>query len=142
MTPPPEIRRLRARREFLFVRQGAKAARPTVMVEARRRPDGAWIGAGFTATKKIGNAVTRNRCRRRLREAARALLPRFGEAGVDYVFVARSQTADAAWARLLDDIESALLSVRAVLDESHGGRPRRTRTPSSAPKTAPKKAID
>lgn len=90
------------------------------MIQARRRPDvgtdGPWIGEGFTATKKIGNAVVRNRAKRRLREAARQLLPRFGRAGVDYVFIARSMTADIAWERLLDDVESALLSLAEHFD--------------------------
>jgi len=46
------------------------------------------IGVGFTATKKIGNAVTRNRAKRRLREVARALLPELGRPGHDYVLIA------------------------------------------------------
>ncbi len=77
------------------------------------------IGVGFTATKKVGNAVTRNRAKRRLREAARALLPLYGAAGVDYVFVARSGAPDRPWMRLLDDVKNALVSVAA------GGDPAR-----------------
>jgi ribonuclease P protein component len=69
------------------------------------------MGAGFTATKKIGNAVTRNRAKRRLREAARTLLPLHGLAGTDYVFIARMDTATIGWQRLLDDMESALISL-------------------------------
>jgi ribonuclease P protein component len=109
------IERLRTRAQFLFVRRGKKAVRPAVIVEARRRaPDGP-AGAGFTATAKIGGAVVRNRARRRLREAVRALLPRHGLPGVDYVFVARAQTPDAPWPALLDDVGNALISVRAEL---------------------------
>jgi len=67
--------------------------------------------AGFTATKKIGNAVVRNRAKRRLREAARLLLPLHGRAGTDYVFIARAATPERAWPALLDDVESALVSL-------------------------------
>ncbi|MCL4152116.1 UNVERIFIED_CONTAM: hypothetical protein GTU68_060070 [Idotea baltica] len=71
------------------------------------------IGEGFTATKKVGNAVIRNLAKRRMREAARALLPRLGVTGCDYVFIARHNTTDVAWTRLLDDMESALVSLAA-----------------------------
>lgn len=82
-------------------------------MQARRRlrPTGDWIGEGFTATKKIGIAVIRNRAKRRLREAARLTLPRLGRPGVDYVFIARHNTAAIGWSRLLDDVESALISL-------------------------------
>jgi ribonuclease P protein component len=112
---PPKIERLKRRAEFLFVRHGKKSVRPSVIVEARRKSADGRIGAGFTATTKIGGAVVRNRAKRRLREAARALLPQHGLAGVDYVFVARPATAVAPWAALLDDVGKALISVRADL---------------------------
>ena len=63
--------------------------------------------------QKIGGAVVRNRAKRRLREAARLLLPRLARPGWDYVFIARQDTADIGWARLLDDMESALISLAA-----------------------------
>jgi ribonuclease P protein component len=112
----PEIERLRKRAQFLFVRAGARAARPTVLVEARRRADHGSIGLGLTASRKIGNAVIRNRARRRLREAARQLLPQHGLPGVDYVLVARQPTPDAPWPALLDDLQNALIRLRAALE--------------------------
>lgn len=72
------------------------------------------IRSGFTATRKIGGAVVRNRAKRRLREAARLLLPEHGRPGVDYVFIARSGAPDRPWLRLLDDVKSALISLAAV----------------------------
>jgi ribonuclease P protein component len=107
---------LKNRAEFLFVRQGVRANRALVGVEARRREANGPIRFGLTASKKVGNAPTRNRARRRLREAARQLLPQFGVAGVDYVLIARTATAEAGWARLLDDLQTALISVRGSLE--------------------------
>lgn len=102
--------RLKTRPQFLFVRGGHSERRKTLVVQARERGASIVMGAGFTATKKVGNAVTRNRAKRRLREAARRLLPLHGRAGTDYVFIARMDTATIGWQRLLDDMESALIS--------------------------------
>ncbi len=77
---------------------------------------------GFTATKKLGGAVVRNRCKRRMREAARRLLPLHGAPGYDYVFVARSSLQARAWERLLDDVKSALISLAAP-DAAPGSPP-------------------
>tara|TARA_R110000787_G_scaffold44093_18_gene108130 strand:+ start:18683 stop:19051 length:369 start_codon:yes stop_codon:yes gene_type:complete len=111
-----EVVRLAKRPQFLFVRSGRAERRKSLVVQARQRTGetpGAHIGEGFTATKKVGNSVVRNRAKRRLREAARLLLPRFGQPGTDYVFIARDATADIGWTRLLDDMESALISLAA-----------------------------
>ena len=86
-----------------------------MVVQARDRQDGdASVRLGFTATRKIGGAVVRNRAKRRLREAARALVPLHGQAGCDYVFVARAGTTARPWAALLDDMKSALISLAAA----------------------------
>lgn len=107
------IERLRVRREFLYVAEGYAERRRLVVVQARlRNIPRPQFGLGFTATKKVGGSVVRNRARRRLREAARLLLPRLGVAGVDYVVVARQETGTAPWPRLLDDLEKALVSLR------------------------------
>jgi ribonuclease P protein component len=83
-----------------------------VLVQALARGDESHaIRIGFTATRKIGNAVTRNRAKRRLRAAAQQLLPLHARPGYDYVFVARMGAPTRAWPRLLDDVKSALLSL-------------------------------
>ncbi len=121
---PVTIERLRARREFLFVAEGVSERRKLLVVQARRHPaPRQTAGAGFTATRKIGSSVARNRARRRLREAVRLLLPLHGLPGADYVFIARQDTGSAPWTRLLDDMESALLSLRRRLAAEGGPGP-------------------
>lgn len=119
------IVRLKTRPQFLAAAKGPAIRRGLVVVQTRdRRDDNSSVGAGFTATKKIGKAVVRNRAKRRLREAARLLLPLHGQSGWDYVFIARNETAVAPWSRLLDDVETAL--VRLARGET--SRPNRSRS--------------
>ncbi len=83
-------------------------------MQDRDRADGSpHIGVGFTATKKLGGAVVRNRAKRRLREAARVLLPLHGRPGHDYVLIARQGAAERPWDRLLDDVKTALIRLAA-----------------------------
>jgi len=101
------------RREFLYVADGISERKRNLVVQARRRPEPRpAAGAGFTATRKVGSSVVRNRARRRMREACRLLLPLIGTEGVDYVFIARQDTGLCPWTRLLDDMETALISLR------------------------------
>jgi len=95
-----------------------------VVVQARFRGDGSsLVRLGFTATKRIGGAVVRNRAKRRLREAARALTPLHARAGCDYVFIARGGTPARAWTALIDDMKSALIRLAADLAASVGDLP-------------------
>src|ERR1700742_2883338 len=108
------IERMQRRAEFLAAARGAACARGAVVVQALDRSvERAAIRAGFTATRKVGGAGVRKRAKRRLREGARLTLPLHGRAGFDYVFVARGGTAGRPWARLLDDVKSALISLAA-----------------------------
>ncbi|MGC1302585.1 MAG: ribonuclease P protein component [Caulobacteraceae bacterium] len=131
----PTVARLKNRAQFLAVAKGASLARGAVAVQKLdRRDDRTLMGAGFTATKKIGGAVVRNRAKRRLREAARALLPLHGTPGCDYVFVARAGTVDRDWLRLLDDMRSALIGLAAGGDEPRPARKPRSSSGRPAPR--------
>jgi len=77
-----------------------------------RKDDNPAVQVGFTASKKIGNAVARNRAKRRLRALARDVLPALAQPGWDYVLVAKPQaTLSRLFADLRDDLTAALHSV-------------------------------
>jgi ribonuclease P protein component len=78
------------------------------VLQALARGDDAPVRLGFTVTKKVGNAVVRNRTRRRLREAARRVLREEPLAGADLVLVGRKATARRPFADLVDDLRRAL----------------------------------
>lgn len=104
------LKTLRTRPEFLRAASARRQGTGGFLVQARFRDDGdAQVQVGFTASKKIGNAVARNRAKRRLREVARAVLPRLGLPGWDYVLVARpGATVDRPFGQLIADLEGAL----------------------------------
>ena len=111
-----KIERLRKRPDFLACAKAASCARGAVLIQARPRDESPLVRVGFTATKRIGGAVERNRAKRRLREAARLLLPGLASPGFDYVLIARGGVTTRPWPRLLDDVKSALLRLAADRD--------------------------
>ena len=107
------MERLRRRQEFLAVGRGAKTVRPGFVLqglfsqgEGAERPP----RFGLTVTKKIGNAVIRNRIRRRLRAAIRAALPH-AAAGADYVLIARADALTLPFDRLVTDLIGGLAAL-------------------------------
>jgi ribonuclease P protein component len=106
---PTRPTRLQRRAEFLRVAaKGRKAAMPGVVLQALPRGDTAPARLGFTVTKKVGNAVIRNRTRRRLKEAARLLLQDRPVSGVDLVLIGRDATRSRSFTALQADLERAL----------------------------------
>jgi ribonuclease P protein component len=95
-----------------------------LIAQGRDRADGSnVVRVGFTATRRIGGAVVRNRAKRRLREAARNLAPLHARPGCDYVFIARTGAGTRPWGRLLDDMKTALIRLAADLGAGAGGAP-------------------
>jgi ribonuclease P protein component len=101
--------RLKRRAEFLRVAaKGRKAPMPGLVLQVLARDDAEPARLGFTVTKKVGNAVVRNRTRRRLKEAARLLLAERPVSGVDLVLIGRDGTRKREFRALQDDIVRAL----------------------------------
>ncbi|WP_246039997.1 ribonuclease P protein component [Sulfitobacter sabulilitoris] len=109
---------LTKRSDFLRASRAKRVAMPGFIVQMRVRPEGEAEGirVGFTCSKKVGNAVARNRAKRRLREIARLVLSEAGRDGADYVLIGRQgATATLPFDQMLADLRRAL----AVL---HGPR--------------------
>ncbi len=125
---PAPLRHLKRRRQFLrTAAAGLKWVTPGVIVQARQRGDAAddapaedGPSVGFTVSKKVGNSVARNRARRRLRAAAREILPENGLANIDYVLIGRQNTLERPFTDLLDDLGQAVdrLNRKATRRES------------------------
>jgi ribonuclease P protein component len=119
---------LKKRSEFLRAAgEGQSWGTRGLVLQMRRRDtreqmtiDAAAIRIGLTATRKVGNAVTRNRVRRRLRALAHLLLPEHGQAGCDYVLIGRAETAARPHGLLCGDMMTAL----GHLHEGRGRSPR------------------
>lgn len=104
---------LRNRPDFLRAARAARRAMPGFVLQFRQRVSDEinphTIRCGFTCSKKVGNAVARNRAKRRLRAIARDVLPKSGQPGWDYVLIGRAnKTADHPYGDMVDDLTRAL----------------------------------
>ncbi|TAK48599.1 MAG: ribonuclease P protein component [Xanthobacteraceae bacterium] len=118
------MERIRHRADFLAAAAAARVGMAAFVVQERRRDDAGPPRVGFTVTRKVGNAVERNRIRRRLRELVRRIGPDVMRPHSDYVMIGRRAALERDFAVMLDDLRAAL----ARLD-----RPGRNRTRPFAP---------
>jgi ribonuclease P protein component len=112
IAPTPRLTkspRLKKRSEFLLAAsKGVRFTTSGMVLQRRERGDDAPARLGFTVTKKIGNAVVRNRTKRRLREVARLVLAEQPVSGADLVLIGRNTTAGRDFAQLSEDFRRAL----------------------------------
>lgn len=104
------VGRLLRRAEYLRVASARQSfAQPGVVVQIRRNdsaPDE--VRVGFTASRKVGKAVIRNRAKRRLKALAAEIMPRHAKKGFDYVLIARAGTPERPYQKLASDLERAM----------------------------------
>ena len=102
------MRAIPTRAGFLNARsQGSKALSKGLVIQAVRLESTEWR-VGLTATKKIGNAVKRNRARRRMRALAYNYLLPIAQPGTDYVLIARHDTVSANWQDMAQGFQKAI----------------------------------
>lgn len=104
---------LRQRADFLAAAKGSKAPAPGFVLQSLARRDDGPTRVGFTVSKKVGNAVERNRVRRRLRELVRLSPPARLRAGHDYVLIGRRPALVLPFQRMIEDLDGALRSIHA-----------------------------
>lgn len=120
----PKIATLTERRDFLAAARARRAPAPAFLLQARKRcadeaAPPAQIRVGFTCSKKVGNAVARNRAKRRLRAIARDILPTHGKPGWDYVLIGRAvRTASRGYTELQADLVRAIRQIHTPRQKS------------------------
>jgi ribonuclease P protein component len=124
---PIRVERIKRRADFLRAQTCRRQFTPGLTLEScpspkdKAQPDQCRVG--FTASRKIGSAVKRNRAKRRLRAAAAAILPLLGREGHDYVLIARPATLSRPYSGLIADLTKAITAAHATLEaKASGGR--------------------
>ncbi len=116
------MERLRQRADFLAAASGVKISAAAFVLQARKRTDDGPARFGFTVSKKVGNAVERNRVRRRLRDVVRHLAANRMRSGHDYVLIGRRAALKVPFARIAEEFEGALRRMHAGRNGNTGSR--------------------
>jgi ribonuclease P protein component len=104
---------IRLRRDYLAANKARRVVTPGfILLVNARGDDDPKIRAGYTVTKKIGNAVVRNRMKRRLRALAREVLPTEGTTGADHVLIGREAGIERDFSELRRELQTALAKAR------------------------------
>ena len=123
----PSLSVIRKRSDFLAANRGLRVARPGFVLLARPN-DGQGKRYGITVTKKIGNAVVRNRMKRRFRELLWSALPDSGLADHDHILIGREGGVERDFAQLREELGAALArAAEGKGDPARGPRKRRSR---------------
>jgi ribonuclease P protein component len=116
------MERLRQRADFLAAASGSKVPAAAFVLQSRKRNDDGPVRVGFTVSKKVGNAVERNRVRRRLREVVRLSKPERMRAGHDYVLIGRRAALKRPFAQMMEEFDGALQRLHAGRSGDTGSR--------------------
>jgi len=123
--------RLTRRADYQRAGRGRRAHREAFTLQANRRAEGetqAGPRIGLTVTKKVGNAVVRNRIRRRLREALRKIAPDAGLPDHDYVVMARDRALTLGFEALIAEIGAAFADLKRMKPRANPGGQSRERS--------------
>jgi ribonuclease P protein component len=131
------MQRLRHRADFLAAARGAKASATGFLLQALNRCEDGPVRVGFTVSRKVGNAVERNRVRRRLKEVVRLARPERMRRGYDYVLIGRRASLELTFRSLSEDFDRALDRVhgapRTLDNGTESAMPRTGKTSAATP---------
>jgi ribonuclease P protein component len=119
------MERLKRRVDFRAAAAAMRAPAAAFLVQARCRAEGGTARVGFTVSRQVGNAVERNRVRRRLREIVRLTAAQTLQAGHDYVLVGRRAALNRPFEQMMRDFATAVRRIHAAGPEGTGGAPKR-----------------
>lgn len=119
------MERLKRRVDFRAAASAVRAPAAAFLVQARCRGEGGAPRVGFTVSRQVGNAVERNRVRRRLRELVRSAAAETLQAGHDYVLVGRRAALSRPFEQMMRDFTAAVRRIHAAVPDRTGGAPKR-----------------
>src|SRR5579859_4059338 len=133
----PTMERLKRRVDFRAAAGAMRAPAAAFLLQARCRAEDGAARVGFTVSRHVGNAVERNRVRRRLREMVRFAAAETLQAGHDYVLVGRRAALNRPFDRMLREFATAVRRIHASAPETTGDAPKRPLHEAGSPAGQP-----